>query len=198
MSLNGAKPPRRRIGRSTQRDSDGLTPNQRRFCLEYVQDLNASAAARRAGYSPTSAMAKGQALMALPSVRRVIDGILSQVERKYTLDAASILKELARVAMSDPRRLFDDEGNVKPINTWSADDAACIAQVDIVKRNVYAGDGKMDEILKIRLWDKPKTLEILAKHLGLLTERLEIRGDAELVEKLAGARRRLAIAVQSE
>jgi len=29
-----------------------LTDKQRRFCQEYLVDLNASAAARRAGYSP--------------------------------------------------------------------------------------------------------------------------------------------------
>jgi phage terminase small subunit len=193
LSLGG-KPGR--MGRAPV-DEDGLTPGIRRFVLEYVRCLDTTAAALAAGYAPYTAL-KADHWLKRPEIKRAIDKALAAVEKRYTLDAASILKELARVAMADPRRLFDEDGNVRPVTSWSSDDAACIAQVEVVKRNVFAGDGKMDTVMKIRLWDKPKTLEILAKHLGLLTERLEIRGDAELIEKLSAARKRVAVAVAIE
>ena len=37
-----------------------LTPKQERFCQEYLVDLNAAAAARRAGYSKQTAGVIGQ------------------------------------------------------------------------------------------------------------------------------------------
>lgn len=185
------------LPRRAHKDADGLTPRKKLFVLEYMKDFDTQQAALRAGYTPSSALVANK-LLREPAVMAVVDRYMAQIEKKYVIDAPTILKELARLAMSDPRTLFTPEGNVKPVTQWSADDAACIAQVDIVKRNIAAGDGKTDEILKIRFWDKPKTLEILAKHLGLLTERLEIRGDAELVERLAGARRRLAVQVVEE
>jgi hypothetical protein len=62
----------------------------------------------------------------------------------------------------------------------------------VVKRNITSGDGRVDTVIKIRCWDKPKSLEILARHFGMLTEKIEIKGDQELVTRLAAARRRMA------
>lgn len=36
------------------------------------------------------------------------------------------------------------------------------------------GAGKSDKLVRVKVWDKPKALEILAKHHGLLKERLNI------------------------
>lgn len=38
---------------------------------------------------------------------------------------------------------------------------------------------------KVKLWDKPRALEVLAKHFRLLDDRLEVSGSAELMAKFA-------------
>lgn len=83
---------------------------------------------------------------------------------------------MRRLALSDVRALFDQQGNLKPLHTLTAEESACIAGVEVVIKNAKAGDGVTDTIHKIKVWDKPKTLEMLAKHFGLLTEKIEHSG----------------------
>lgn len=85
--------------------------------------------------------------------------------------------EIARIAFADDRKFWDEAGNLKPIHELTDDDAAALAGYEVVKKNAEAGDGKVDIVHKIRKWDKPKALELLAKHFGLLTEKIEHSGD---------------------
>ena len=50
-----------------------------------------------------------------------------------------------------------------------------MGSVDLVKRNVSAGDGLSDSVLKVKLWDKPRNLELLFRHLGLLDDRMKVQ-----------------------
>lgn len=96
------------------------------------------------------------------------------------IDPDRVLRETAALAYSDVRALFDEKGNVLPVKQWPDGLAAAVASVEVVKRNMTAGDGHTDDVIKIRLWDKPKAVEMLMKHLGLLTEKLEHTGGLEI------------------
>ncbi len=71
--------------------------------------------------------------------------------------------------------LFDEKGKLKPIREWLDDLAAAVASVELVRRKIDSGDGHQDDVIKLKLWDKPKNIEILFKHLGLLAERVELK-----------------------
>jgi hypothetical protein len=58
----------------------------------------------------------------------------------------------------------------------------------VIIKNAKAGDGQIDEIHKIKLWDKTRALELLAKHFGLVNERLEVSGWDKLSAQLNHAR----------
>ena len=64
-----------------------------------------------------------------------------------------------------------------------------------MKRNVDSGDGHTDDVIKVRLWDKPRTLEMLMRHLGLLQEKLNVSmpGLEALLARLAAGRERVAL-----
>lgn len=110
-------------------------------------------------------------------------GSAPQVKRKAQerladlIDPDRALREAARLAYSDVRQLFTPEGNMLPVHEWPDDLAAAIGGVEVLKKNVTSGDGKQDDVLKVKVWDKPRSLEFLLKHLGLLTERLEHSGE---------------------
>ncbi len=106
------------------------------------------------------------------------------------IDPDRVLREAGRLAYSDIRQLFDDKGNFLPIKQWPDDIARAVASVEVVKKNVTTGDGKTDDVLKVRLWDKPGKLQDLMKHHGQLTEKLEIKGGAELMALLLEGRKR--------
>jgi phage terminase small subunit len=115
-------------------------------------------------------------------VCRMHGGSAPQVKRKAAerladlIDPDRALRELARLAYSDPMELFNEQGKVLPIIEWPAELRAAIGSFEVVRGNVDAGDGKFDDVIKVKLWDKPKALEMIAKHLGLLTERVEHSG----------------------
>ncbi len=107
----------------------------------------------------------------LPNVRAKANERLADL-----IDPDRALREAARLAYSDIRELFDDKGNMKPVQEWPDDLASAIAGIEVVKKNITTGDGKVDDVIKVRVWDKPKNIELLFKHLGLLKERLEHSG----------------------
>jgi len=155
---------------------NGLTFRQERFIAEYAIDGHATRAAIRAGYRPTNASDCASNLLRLPKIQQAIEVHKAQQFRRADLTAARILEELRRVATFDPRSCFTETGNLKPIHELTGEQASSIAAVDVVKRNLTSGDGSIDTVYRIKFWDKLRALELLAKHFGLLVERLEAHG----------------------
>lgn len=149
-----------------------MTPKQALFVAEYRKDLNATAAAERAGYHPKMAAS----LMANPSIAAAVAEKTQAQLQKVDLTAERTLEEMRRLAFSDIRTLFDANGNLKPLHTLTAEEAACIAGLEVIIKNAEAGDGKTDKVHKIKIWDKTKTLDMLGKHFALMTEKVEHSG----------------------
>jgi hypothetical protein len=68
--------------------------------------------------------------------------------------------------------------------------SAAIASCEVILKNAAAGDGVVDRVLKLKLWDKTKTLNDLARHFALLTDVVQVSGDLTLLEKVQRARQR--------
>jgi hypothetical protein len=60
--------------------------------------------------------------------------------------------------------------------------------LEVIVKNAKGGDGHTDKVHKIKLWDKTRALEALAKHFGLVRERLEVSGWEKLSAQLNHAR----------
>jgi len=107
----------------------------------------------------------------LPRVRAKANERLADL-----IDPGRALREAARLAYSDIRGLFDDKGQLKPMGAWPDGLAAAVASVEVVRRNVDSGDDHTDDVIKLKLWDKPKNLEMLFKHMNLFKEQIELSG----------------------
>lgn len=145
-----------------------LSPKHTRFVAEYLKDLNATQAAIRAGYKSDNANVTGPRLLANVGIASEIAKRTEKAVERLELSAERVLEEYARVAYSDVRDLFDDAGNMLPIKQLPAHVAASIAGVEVNKRNLTAGDGQIDTVLKVKRWDKVKALDSLAQYFGLL------------------------------
>ena len=114
-------------------------------------------------------------------------GSAPQVKRKAAerladlIDPDRALREAARLAYSDIGDLFDEHGQLLPLNDWPDRIRAAVASVEVLTRTRGAGDRVLDDVVKIKLWDKPKLIELLFKHLGLMTDRLQHDGTLEIV-----------------
>lgn len=149
------------------RPASSLTPRQERFCQEYLVDLNGTQAAIRAGYSATGANVTGVRLLSNPTVAaRIADGKERQAER-LEVRADTVLRELLRIATADLSQAFDEGGNLLSIHQMPEDVRRAIASVKVRTDD----DGSL--VREVKLWDKPKSLELLGKHLRLFVDRVE-------------------------
>lgn len=153
-----------------------MTPKQELFVAEYRKDLNATAAARRAGYSKKTAHSQGERLLRNVEVAKAIKKITSKQLERAELTAERVLEEMRRLGFSNVQDLFDANGDLIPIHKLTREQAACISSIEVIMKNATAGDGKIDRVLKVKVWDKRATLEMLAKHFALLTEQVEHSG----------------------
>jgi phage terminase small subunit len=143
-----------------------MTPRQHRFVTEYLVDFNGKQAAIRAGYGAKTAAHEAWKLLNRRSniAQAVEDGMKAQ-EARTLVSADKALQEIARIAFSDVRRLFetkDGEVKVKDLASLSAADSAAIARIIVTKDRI-----------DIRLHDKRAALLDLARHLGLVGKRID-------------------------
>lgn len=109
--------------------------------------------------------------------------LIAAVMREFALAAKEpdrVMAEIGCIAFSRIGSLYQEDGAILPTNAMPEHVQAMVAGVETLKRNVTTGDGKVDDVLKVRLWDKPKMLELLAKHHGLADEKVEHRGGIQI------------------
>lgn len=149
-----------------------MTKKQNLFCEEYLIDLNATQAAIRAGYSPDSAGDIGSENLKKPEIRARIDRALAERSRRTGVNADRVIRELARVAfVNAPDVINLSTAELQP--DASEEDTAAIASVKV--KTIPAADGQGIE-REIKLADKLKALELLGKHLGMYTDKVNLSG----------------------
>ena len=81
-----------------------LTPKQKAFAAEYLVDLNAAAAATRAGYSERTARAKGYVLLQNPDIQAEIRAGMENRAKRLEISQDMVIQELARIAFFNATR----------------------------------------------------------------------------------------------
>jgi len=156
-----------------------LTPRQRRFVEEYLVDRNATQAAIRAGYNRKTAGQQGSFLLKHPQIAAAVAAGCAALSRRVEISQERVLLELARIALLDARRLFDDEGRPLDPRQLDHDVAAAVAGYEVDDRS-----------RKYKLADKVRALDLLGKHLGLYDadNRRQVDTTVEIVRRIVDAR----------
>jgi phage terminase small subunit len=158
-----------------------LTPKQQRFVEEYLVDLNATQAAIRAGYSAKTAKEIGCENLTKPNIRACVDEALAERSKRTGINADRVLMELARLGFVNAVDVINiNEATVR--EEASRDDTAAIASVKV--KTIPTEDGGEITEREIKLYDKTKNLELLGKHLGLFTDKLEVKASINSTAKL--------------
>lgn len=102
-------------------------------------------------------------------------------------DTARIKSTLRAIAFGDVRALLDDHGRVLPVKAWPADVAKMIGGMDVAEMFGKGDDQAVLEgiMKKIKLADRLKALELLAKIEGMLIEKREIKGKVTMEQLVA-------------
>lgn len=86
-----------------------LTPKQERFVQEYLVDLNATAAARRAGYSVKTADRIGPELLGKTCVSRAIQNAIKQREQRTEVTQDYVIRKLKEITDKDASDAQDSD-----------------------------------------------------------------------------------------
>lgn len=168
-----------------------MTPKQELFCLEYLKDLNATAAYKRAGYkfkTDTVARVESSKLLAKPYIAEKIQSAMNKRAEKLEITAERVLTEIARIAYVDISKAYDENGRLLPLHLMPEDVRRAIAGVEVVEERV---DGEVvGEIRKVKFWDKKGSLDLLGRHLKLFTDVLEVKDVTPMADRMKQARER--------
>jgi len=140
-----------------------LTPRRQRFVDEYLIDLDARAAARRAGFSP-STRSYPTKLMRDPDVARAIGQAMAERAKRTGITRARVLEEYAKIAFVDLRHLADWNGDgvaFKDAGSISDELAAAIALV--VELEADEPVQGSEPRFRVGVFDKLKALDALAR-----------------------------------
>jgi phage terminase small subunit len=150
-----------------------INRQQARFVAEYLVDLDATAAAIRAGYSEKNASSLGYQLLQKSTVQAAVEAGRRKLMVTTEITQERVLSELARLAFSDVTHYdVDEHGNVK-----AAEGApkGAMRAISSIKRKVFTDkDGNVSREVEIKLWDKPGPLRLAGKHVGLFQEKIEV------------------------
>jgi len=142
-----------------------LTPKQERFVQEYLVDLNATAAAKRAGYSAKTADRIGPELLGKTCVSQAIQDAQAERQKRTKITQDMVIQECAKLAFFDVRKMFDENGKPLDISQLDEDTAAALVGLDV--QDVADSDGDyIGYVKKYKMADKLKALELLGKHVG--------------------------------
>ncbi len=151
-----------------------LTNKQQIFVREYLIDLNATAAYKRAGYKAGGNAAEAAASRLLRNVKVAAAVAAAQAERaeRVGLTADEVLRELAVLGRSDVWHYEINDGGRVRLAEGAPPEA--IRAVSSIKRKVKHTDTGTEVETEIKLWSKPDALRMAAQHLGLLVDKTEL------------------------
>ena len=104
-------------------------------------------------------------------------------EQRTEITQDRVLKELARIAFFDLRKLYREDGSLKSMHELDDESAAVLAAVDVVETKGNAAIGGEDGlrhvpeyVKKVKIPDKVGALGLAMRHLGMLKDKTELSG----------------------
>lgn len=149
-----------------------LTDKQKKFCEEYLVDLNATQAAIRAGYKSPNAYQIGAENLRKPQIQQFLHEKMQERSKRTEITADFVLKELAAIAstkITDVVNVYNrptqmDDGTVinVPYVAVKNTDELTEAQKSAIASIKQTRNG-----VEIKMHDKVGTLKLIGDHLGM-------------------------------
>ncbi|MGB4589514.1 MAG: terminase small subunit [Clostridiaceae bacterium] len=147
-----------------------LTKKQQAFIDEYLIDLNATQASIRAGYSTATAGQMGDENLKKPQIKSEIEKMLAERSKRTGINQDRIVLELAKIALMKMTDIVDPKtGEIRYDAT--DEDLACIESIKVKTIPTKSGMGTEREV---KMASKMKAIELLGKHLGMWSDKLDL------------------------
>lgn len=141
-----------------------ITDKQKRFCEEYLIDLNATQAAIRAGYSKKTAQEQSSRLLLNVMVQNYIAELKEERSKRVQLTQDEVLRELKAFAYSDITETI--LLTTEKIKDLPSEVRRLIVSYKKVNRR-YGEDNKWEEeTVELKFVDKIRVFDMLNRHIG--------------------------------
>lgn len=147
---------------------EDLTEKQKTFCREYIFDWNATRAAKVAGYSENTASEMGYENLNKPHIQAYITQIQRDLEKIAGISRLQVLQQHLKIANMSIAHLHNTWVTRKEFESLTDDQKDCIAEISTQLKTSKDSDGTLteNEYIKIKLYDKQKSLDSINKMLG--------------------------------
>ncbi len=148
-----------------QKKGKGLSEKHEAFVREYLLQNNATKAYMTVypNSSYDAARTSSSELLAKANIKVYIDELTGNLEKQLGLSKAKVVDEFMKIAFATFANLNKDWLTQKEFDDLSDREKACISEI---KTETIVGDNWSKEVLKIKLHDKQRALENIAKLLG--------------------------------
>ena len=188
--VQAKKPPKQ----STSRQKTTIEQRRKLFVEAFLSNGgNATQAALTAGFSASTDAKQGHRLSKNVQVRAEIDRrsaeVIEKAQEATQLTIERVMRSLAQALFFDPRKLYREDGSLKPIPELDDDTAQALAGFEVFEE--YTGRGEERTLAgftkKVKWLDKNTAREQALKHLGAFEKdnKQPNAGLAEAVGKLA-------------
>lgn len=150
----------------------GLTVKQEKFCNKYLECGNASEAYRFAydckNLTEKTIWSAASVLLDKPKVAQRVAYLKANLAEAAGITALAIVKEHQRIAFSNGARIRKGWMALNDFEALTDDDKACIQSVETKQTKRIGDDGStiIDEWVRVKTYDKQKSLDALSKMLG--------------------------------
>jgi len=136
-----------------------LNNKQKRFCQEYVVDLNGTQAAIRAGYSKKTANVKASQLLAIVNIQQEISKLQQKISEKTSINAEWVLNNFKEISERCMQKT--------PVMKYNRTEKCMEQVVDENGEGVWQFDAN----------GANRANELLGRHLGMFNDKLQLDGD---------------------
>ncbi len=163
-----------------------LSEIQKRFIKEYPKDLNASAAARRAGYSKKNTNKQASRIIKKPQVQEAIRSELDEYLSKVGATAERMMLECSRIALSNIADAYDENGQLLNIKEMPEDLQRALSSIETYKD--FTEGVEIGETKKIHLHAKLQALQMFWKYYDLVKPtKIEHSGNLTIEDLVSGS-----------
>ena len=156
-----------------------LTVKQEKFCNEYLVDLNAAGAARRAKYSIKSCKLIGHQNITKLNIQKRIQQLRKELKTESGLTPIMVIDEYKKIAFSNVQDYLGESNEIIDLTTIAREKAAAVESVQIDIRHDSGKDAEgYTEKIKFKLYSKLNALDSLGKHLGIFLEDNKQKADS--------------------
>lgn len=158
-----------------------MTKNQKIFVDEYLIDFNATRAYKVAYPKVKSddvARANASRLLTKANTKAEIEKRIKEREKRTEITQDKVLREIANLAFTDRTDIVKVTSGrlvIKDFSELTPEQRTCISSIKETKFGI-----------DITFYNKEKALELLGKHLGMFTEKLELKGEVKTNNPFSG------------